>query len=283
MRRRFRPPRALGSGGGSRAPCDRRKTLIALTRTASFTALRSSSLQRSKRARVAAGTCWDGGPSSRVVMTFRTCPPVGSRNSISYSRCIYSLRLRFPPREVLFVNSCAASPCSSLQDTDVIFAMEEETWRIIAGCDGYDVSNLGRVRSLKYGKERILSQVLSVGSHASGGAGYYRVYPTQPNSKKMSLRVHREVARAFVENPENKPHVDHINRITTDNRAANLRWVTFGENGLNTKRHFTDTYGISYNKQTQFFMVEIRTETSRKYIGRRRTLEEAKQLRDSYN
>ena len=59
--------------------------------------------------------------------------------------------------------------------------------------------------------------------------GYLNVH-RMINKKLHTFLVHRIIATAFIPNPENKPEIDHINRIVTDNRPSNLRWVTRQEN-----------------------------------------------------
>lgn len=93
-------------------------------------------------------------------------------------------------------------------------------WRKIACRDNYSVSNYGEVRNDKTG--RILKQT----AHSCGYSMVMLGRKTSP------LYVHRLVAEAFVDNPDGKPYVDHINGVKTDNRAENLRWVTPSENTL---------------------------------------------------
>lgn len=113
-----------------------------------------------------------------------------------------------------------------------------EIWKPVVGYeDCYMVSSFGRVKSAKRKikhplsgeiniKERILKQhVLS--------SGYLAPSPLSKNGETKTIYTHKLVAEAFIPNPENKPCIDHINTIRTDNRAENLRWVTYKENSNN--------------------------------------------------
>ena len=95
---------------------------------------------------------------------------------------------------------------------------DNEQWRDIAGYEGmYQVSDLGRVRSLKFGKTRVLRP-------GKNNNGYLRVNLKKDGSRKNFL-VHRLVAQAFIPNDdESKNQVNHINECKQNNRASNLEW-----------------------------------------------------------
>lgn len=98
-----------------------------------------------------------------------------------------------------------------------------EEWKDIIGYKGlYQVSNIGRVKSLKYGKERILR----------GGKdryGYLHV-TLYKDGKAKCHRVHRLVAQAFLPNPLNLLEVNHKDENKENNTVSNLEWVSAKEN-----------------------------------------------------
>ena len=85
----------------------------------------------------------------------------------------------------------------------------------------YEVSNFGRVKSLK-GHEKILKP-------ANNGNGYLFVYLWKNGKGKQSY-IHRLVATAFISNPLNKPCINHIDCNPQNNNVDNLEWVTQREN-----------------------------------------------------
>lgn len=109
----------------------------------------------------------------------------------------------------------------------------EEIWKSITGYEGlYEVSNLGRVKSLPKSKGYAKSDGCFMKPFISKDG--YLLVTLSKNSNQKHFQIHRLVAKAFIPNIKNKPQVDHINRIRDDNRVENLRWVFPYENGSNT-------------------------------------------------
>ena len=152
--------------------------------------------------------------------------------------------------------------------------MEDEQWKNITGFSDYQVSSFGRVKSLKYGKERILKP-------RKNSDGYFCIV-TCNNGKEISHRIHRLVALAFIPNPNNFPQVDHIDRDITNNSIDNLRWVSHSQNSFNTHRHYRENYGIYWKKQFNFYQVIVTHEGKLKSLGCTPDFNKAKEIRDTW-
>jgi hypothetical protein len=103
-----------------------------------------------------------------------------------------------------------------------------ESWKDINGYNGaYQINNNGRVRSLK-NKQGIRKKplILKQGFNIMG----YRYILLHKKGKNKNHSIARLVASHFVKNPHNKPHVNHIDGIKTNNNYINLEWVTEAEN-----------------------------------------------------
>lgn len=107
--------------------------------------------------------------------------------------------------------------------------MEKETWMQIREFDGYEVSDLGRVRNRKTNKIR-----KTVVNKNTG----YEMVMLFGKDRPVNLYVHRLVAEAFLANPYGCNDVDHMNNNKTDNTVTNLRWVFHQENLAGRGKYF---------------------------------------------
>lgn len=135
----------------------------------------------------------------------------------------------------------------------IIEPLEGEIWKDITGYEGYySISNKGRIKSLSrdiqtnnriiHTQDRLMELTPNVG-------GYYYVTLSKNGSYKKCL-VHRLVALTFIENPNNYPHIDHIDTNITNNNVENLRWVTPSMNMQNelTKKNISNGLKGKTNK-----------------------------------
>lgn len=155
----------------------------------------------------------------------------------------------------------------------------EEIWKTIESFPNYQVSNLGRVKSLNYnhtGEEQILKQGINK-------KGYPRVV-LMMNRIKRSVCVHILVAEVFLIKSNDSYQVDHIDRNPKNNNLNNLRYVSCKDNLLNRNMFFKGTNTgepyISFKTRDNLF--HFRKTMNNLLISKHfKTLEEATAYRDS--
>ena len=104
------------------------------------------------------------------------------------------------------------------KEKEIIINLPNEIWKDV--CDGYKVSNYGRVLSLAKTtiRGRKYDKILSASKKDNG---YYTVSINGNNEY-----VHRLVAKAFIDNPNNLNEINHKDEDKSNNRVDNLEWCT---------------------------------------------------------
>ena len=139
----------------------------------------------------------------------------------------------------------------------------QEIWKDINGYEGlYQVSNLGRVKSLdrrarnhKNGSTRFVKGQMIT---ATGNGNGYKIVGLRYQRKRENRYVHRLVAEHFIDNPDDKKYINHIDYDTSNNCVENLEWCTQKENIIHSKDHMC--------KPRNKFKP---SNTGEKYIGKR--------------
>ena len=157
----------------------------------------------------------------------------------------------------------------------------EEEWRPIKGYEGlYEVSNLGRVKSLNYNHTK-KEGMLKLFKDKDG----YLIVNLSKDKITCRFKVHRLVGETFIPNPENKPCIDHINTIKNDNRVENLRWATYEENRNNelTKKHINENLpkGENHFLYGKEHTEETKSKMSESHKGKKFSEEHKKKLSDA--
>lgn len=128
----------------------------------------------------------------------------------------------------------------------------KEIWKAVEGFGGiYEVSNLGRVRSLtriiKHSNGKLYTYNGIVLSKRLDNKGYSCVLLCHEGKYKC-CKVHRLVANAFIPNPNNLPYVNHKDEVKDNNHVNNLEWCDAKHNSnygtVQERRSKTLTNGV---------------------------------------
>jgi hypothetical protein len=135
----------------------------------------------------------------------------------------------------------------------------------------YKVSNFGRVMNSKTNK--------IVKSRINPRTGYHMVDICK-NGVSRTCYLHRLVAKAFLQNLNNKECVDHIDGDKNNNNLSNLRYASYSENQCNRKLNINSVCkGVRFNERSNKWIAYIRYNNERHYLGSFVHFEDAKTAR----
>lgn len=129
---------------------------------------------------------------------------------------------------------------NNLNEYQSLIVLPEEDWRTITSVhDGrFEVSNYGRCRRKPYEGYHSNTRQYTVIRIGDNGAGY-KIFGITKDKKLKTVYVHRMVAMAFLNNPDNLPQVNHMQTGLGkhDNRVEHLEWSSNRDNILDAHKH----------------------------------------------
>lgn len=178
----------------------------------------------------------------------------------------------------MFLYSSCNTRRNQSREKIVIEYKDDEIWRDVVGWEGlYQVNKKGQVKSLDRTVYRSDGTIQNFKGRMmklfKNSSGYVLVrLSDSTNGKRSCERCHRLVASAFIDNHLNKPEVNHIDGVKSNNMVENLEWVTPKENrkhawdmGLRNRSHLPIRKGsdhcmakLNYNAVSD--MIELRKE-----------------------
>jgi len=137
-----------------------------------------------------------------------------------------------------------------------------ENWKDIKGYEGsYQVSDIGRVKSIKFNKEKMLSKTKL-------SNGYLRVSLSK-DGKSKTKTIHSLVAESFLNHKSNMYIVvDHINNVKIDNNLSNLQIISQRANSSKDRKNKYSNYtGVTWHKNDKRWQSSIVVDGNQIYLG----------------
>ena len=138
--------------------------------------------------------------------------------------------------------------------------MTKEIWKEVPNYEDYMVSDRGRVKSIKFGKETVLKQALS--------NSYLKVVLCREGNKK-TFYIHKLVAMAFLNHTPcgHDVEVNHIDGVKTNNNLSNLELLTQEQHKAKSVNKTSSYTGVSWSKTNKKWRVQMRVNGKQICIG----------------